>query len=38
MLAFALGFADVAYRDWSRFVAARGDLENVDQWAGEPGR
>jgi uncharacterized protein (DUF2252 family) len=33
VLAFALGYADVAYRDWSRFVAARPDLENVSQWA-----
>ena len=33
VLAFALGYADVAFRDWSRFVSARGDLENVTQWA-----
>jgi uncharacterized protein (DUF2252 family) len=29
---FALGYADIAYRDWQRFAAARGDLENVAQW------
>jgi uncharacterized protein (DUF2252 family) len=33
VLAFALGYADVVQRDWSRFVAARGDLENVGAWA-----
>lgn len=34
VLSFALGYADVVYRDWSRFVALRAELENVGQWAG----
>jgi uncharacterized protein (DUF2252 family) len=34
VLAFALGYADVARRDWGRFVGARADLENVSAWAG----
>jgi uncharacterized protein (DUF2252 family) len=33
VLAFALGYGDIMYRDWARFCAARGDLENVKQWA-----
>lgn len=34
VLSYALGYADIVFRDWSRFVAARGDLEKVSQWAG----
>jgi hypothetical protein len=34
VLAFALGYADVARRDWVRFVGARGQLEDVASWAG----
>lgn len=33
VLAFALAYADLAQRDWTRFVAARGDLEDVAKWA-----
>jgi uncharacterized protein (DUF2252 family) len=33
VLSFALGYADVVRRDWTRFVGARGDLENVTGWA-----
>lgn len=33
VLAFALGYADIVQRDWTRFVAARPDLENVANWA-----
>ena len=33
VLAFALAYADIVQRDWGRFVAARGDLENIGQWA-----
>src|SRR5262249_32109586 len=29
VLAFALGYADLARRDWTRFVGARADLDNV---------
>jgi uncharacterized protein (DUF2252 family) len=36
VLAFALGYADLARRDWTRFVGARADLDNVDEWANEP--
>ena len=36
VLAFALGYADLARRDWTRFVGARGDLENVAGWADGP--
>lgn len=33
VLCFALGYADVVRRDWSRFVGARGDLDNVGGWS-----
>jgi uncharacterized protein (DUF2252 family) len=32
VLAFALGYADVARRDWVRFVGARAELERVEEW------
>ena len=32
VLSFALGYADLACRDWTRFVGARGELENVSGW------
>jgi uncharacterized protein (DUF2252 family) len=35
VLAFALGYADLAQRDWTRFVGARSDIENVSNWAGK---
>jgi uncharacterized protein (DUF2252 family) len=34
VLAFALGYADVARRDFDRFVGARAQLEDVASWAG----
>src|SRR5262249_7816592 len=34
VLSFALAYADLVQRDWSRFVGARADLENVAGWAG----
>ena len=37
VLAFALGYADLARRDWTRFVGARADLDNVAGWASTPG-
>jgi uncharacterized protein (DUF2252 family) len=33
VLAFALGYADLVRRDWTRFVGARVDLDNVGAWA-----
>ena len=33
VLAFALTYADIVFRDWLCFVAMRADLENVPQWA-----
>lgn len=33
VLAFALAYADLARRDWTSFVAKRGDLENCEKWA-----
>jgi uncharacterized protein (DUF2252 family) len=33
VLSFALGYADQARRDWTRFVGARADLDAVDSWA-----
>ncbi len=35
VLCFTLGYADIVRRDWSRFVGARGDLENVGAWAAQ---
>ncbi len=32
VLAFALGYADLVRRDWTRFVGARADLDNVAGW------
>lgn len=32
VLAFALGYADLARRDWERFVGARAELERVEEW------
>jgi uncharacterized protein (DUF2252 family) len=37
VLAFALGYADVARRDWGRFVGARAQLEDVNGWVGPSG-
>jgi uncharacterized protein (DUF2252 family) len=34
VLAFALGYADVARHDWQRFTGARAQLDNVAGWAG----
>jgi uncharacterized protein (DUF2252 family) len=33
VLSFTLGYADLVRRDWTRFVGARADLENVSGWA-----
>jgi uncharacterized protein (DUF2252 family) len=33
-LTFALGYADIVHRDWTRFVGARADLNDVGGWAG----
>ncbi len=33
VLAFAMGYADLVRRDWTRFVGARADLDNVAAWA-----
>jgi uncharacterized protein (DUF2252 family) len=33
VLSFALAYADLVRRDWTRFVGARADLENCEQWA-----
>ncbi len=35
VLAFALAYADLARRDWQRFVGHRGDLEDCEKWTGE---
>ncbi|HLN26581.1 MAG TPA: DUF2252 family protein [Gemmataceae bacterium] len=32
VLAFALAYADLVQRDWSRFVGARAELEKCEQW------
>ena len=37
VLAFALGYADVATRDWTRFVGARAQIDDVASWAGASG-
>jgi uncharacterized protein (DUF2252 family) len=34
VLAFALGYADLVRRDWTRFAGARADIDNVSMWAG----
>jgi uncharacterized protein (DUF2252 family) len=34
VLSFALGYADLVRSDWTRFVGARGRLDNVAAWAG----
>ena len=33
VLAVALGYAEIAQRDYARFVGARSDLDSVEQWA-----
>ncbi len=33
VLAFALAYAGLVQRDWSRFVGARADLERCEQWS-----
>jgi uncharacterized protein (DUF2252 family) len=38
VLAFALGYADVATRDWTRFVGARAQIDDVASWAGTADR
>jgi uncharacterized protein (DUF2252 family) len=35
VLSFALGYADLVQRDWTRFVGARADLEKAEGWAKE---
>jgi uncharacterized protein (DUF2252 family) len=35
VLAFALAYADVVQRDWTKFVGARADLDRVEEWAGK---
>ena len=37
VVALTLGYADMVYRNRCHFVAARGDLEIVGQWASGPG-
>jgi uncharacterized protein (DUF2252 family) len=34
VLAFALAYGDLVYRDWTRFIGARAGLESVSDWAG----
>src|SRR5262245_30857749 len=34
VVAFALGYADVAARDWDRFRGARAELDRVEGWMG----
>ena len=34
VLAFALAYADQTHRDWTRFVGARAELDDVSTWAG----
>jgi uncharacterized protein (DUF2252 family) len=34
VLAFALGYADLAQSDWARFAGARADIDNISKWAG----
>jgi uncharacterized protein (DUF2252 family) len=33
VLSFALAYADLVQRDWTRFVGQRADLEKCEQWA-----
>jgi uncharacterized protein (DUF2252 family) len=33
VLAFTLAYADLVRRDWTRFVGARAELEDCEQWA-----
>jgi uncharacterized protein (DUF2252 family) len=33
VLSFALAYADLVRRDWTRFVGARTELENCEEWA-----
>jgi hypothetical protein len=37
VLAFAVGYADVVRRDWSRFAGAKSELDRVEQWMNESG-
>jgi hypothetical protein len=37
VLAFALAYGDLVYRDWTRFIGARAGLESVSDWAGYTG-
>jgi uncharacterized protein (DUF2252 family) len=32
VLAFALGYADVVRRDWTRFTGSRAELDRVEEW------
>jgi hypothetical protein len=32
ILAFALAYADLVHRDWTRFVGARAELEACEKW------
>ena len=34
VLSFALAYADLVQRDWTRFVGARAELENCEEWSG----
>jgi uncharacterized protein (DUF2252 family) len=36
LLAFALAYADLARRDWQRFVGRRAELERCEEWAAGP--
>ena len=36
VLAFALAYADVARRDWTRFSGSKTELDRVEQWMNEP--
>jgi uncharacterized protein (DUF2252 family) len=35
VLSFALGYADIVQRDWTRFVGSRAEIDNVSSWAGK---
>jgi uncharacterized protein (DUF2252 family) len=37
VLAFALAYADVVRRDWTRFVGARAEVDKVESWAASSG-
>src|SRR5262249_35181376 len=37
VLAFALAYADVTWRDWSKFLGSRAEIDDVAHWAGTEG-